>query len=48
MKADAYDLWKVFGFERQLMAPLFQRPYVWSKERQSKWERWIDKCLFHL
>jgi hypothetical protein len=41
MKADAYDLRKIFGFDRQLFAPLFQRPYVWSKERQ--WEPlWND------
>ena len=41
MKADAYDLFRVFGFDRQLVAPLFQRPYVWEKDKQ--WEPlWID------
>ena len=34
MKADAYEISKVFGFERQLFAPLFQRPYVWKKKEQ--------------
>jgi len=34
MKADAYDVLKVFGYERQLFAPLFQRPYVWKKDEQ--------------
>ena len=40
MKADAYDLEKVFGYNRQLFAPLFQRPYVWEEEKQWKplWE----------
>lgn len=40
MKADAYEISKVFGFDRQLSAPLFQRPYVWEQERQWKplWE----------
>lgn len=36
MKADAYDLSKVLGFDRQLFAPLFQRPYVWEEEKQWK------------
>jgi len=36
MKADAYELGIVFGYNRQLFAPLFQRPYVWEKERQWK------------
>lgn len=41
MKADAYDLRKILGFDRQLFAPLFQRPYVWEKEKQ--WEPfWSD------
>ena len=41
MKADAYELSIVFGYERQLFAPLFQRPYVWDKEKQ--WEPlWND------
>lgn len=34
MKADPYDIKTVFGFERQLFAPLFQRPYVWSETDQ--------------
>jgi len=41
MKADPYDIKTVFGFERQLFAPLFQRPYVWKKKEQ--WEPlWQD------
>lgn len=41
MKADAYSLNQVFSNERQLFAPLFQRPYVWNKEKQ--WEPlWED------
>lgn len=36
MKADPYDIKTVFGFERQLFAPLFQRPYVWKMKDQ--WE----------
>lgn len=41
MKADAHELYKVFGFERQLFAPLFQRPYVWKRAEQ--WEPlWND------
>jgi len=41
MKADAYELLKVFGYDRQLFAPLYQRPYVWEKEKQ--WEPlWDD------
>ncbi len=40
MKADAFDLSTVFELDRQLFAPLFQRPYVWEKEKQWKpfWE----------
>lgn len=34
MKADACQLTILLGFDRQLMAPLFQRPYVWKKEEQ--------------
>lgn len=41
MKADAYPLSTVFGTDRQLFAPLFQRRYVWQKEVQ--WEPlWSD------
>ena len=41
MKADPYDIKTVFGFERQLFAPLFQRPYVWNEKDQ--WEPlWQD------
>lgn len=41
MKADPYDMKTVFGFERQLFAPLFQRPYVWTEKDQ--WEPlWQD------
>ena len=41
MKADPYDMKTVFGFERQLFAPLFQRPYVWQEKDQ--WEPlWHD------
>ena len=41
MKADPYELKTVFGFEKQLFAPLFQRPYVWNEKDQ--WEPlWRD------
>ncbi len=41
MKADAYEVTKVLGYDRQLIAPLFQRPYVWKKDEQ--WEPlWND------
>jgi len=41
MKADAHPLGTIFGLPQQLMAPLFQRPYVWEKGRQ--WEPlWED------
>ena len=36
MKAEAYPLNTIFGLPQQLMAPLFQRPYVWEQSRQ--WE----------
>ena len=36
MKADPHDIKTVFGLERQLFAPLFQRPYVWQEKQQ--WE----------
>ncbi|HIA19069.1 MAG TPA: DUF262 domain-containing protein [Planctomycetaceae bacterium] len=41
MRADPCDIKTVFGFERQLFAPLFQRPYVWTEKDQ--WEPfWQD------
>lgn len=41
MKADAHPLSRIFGLPQQLMAPLFQRPYVWSRDNQ--WEPlWED------
>ena len=41
MDAHAMNLMTAFGFGRQLMAPLFQRPYVWNKRDQ--WEPlWND------
>lgn len=43
MKADPYDIKTVFGLNRQLFAPLFQRPYVWKQKEQ--WEPlWQDIC----
>ncbi len=41
MRAEPHDIKTVFGVERQLFAPLFQRPYVWEQEKQ--WEPlWQD------
>ncbi len=41
MKADACQVTILLGFDRQLFAPLFQRPYVWKKAEQ--WEPlWKD------
>ncbi len=41
MKADAYQIKVLLGFDRQLFAPLFQRPYVWKRDEQ--WEPlWND------
>ena len=34
MRADPFDIKTVFNLERQLFAPLFQRPYVWDQEKQ--------------
>lgn len=34
MKADACQEPLLLGFDRQLFAPLFQRPYVWKKDEQ--------------
>lgn len=51
MKAEAYNLSVVFGSDRQLSAPLYQRPYVWEKEKQWKplWEdiKLIAEHLLH-
>ena len=41
MKADPFFVKEVYGMEKQLFAPLFQRPYVWKQEEQ--WEPlWRD------
>ncbi len=41
MDADAVVLNNVFALDRQFRAPLFQRPYVWNRDRQ--WEPlWED------
>ena len=41
MKADPYYIKDIFALEKQLFAPLFQRPYVWKKDEQ--WEPlWRD------
>ena len=41
MKADALDLTLVLGVPRQLIVPIFQRPYVW--EEKTQWEPfWQD------
>lgn len=50
MDAKAHELLKVLGFNRQLFAPLYQRPYVWEKDKQWKplWEdirKIADKLL---
>jgi len=34
VRADPFDIKTVFNLERQLFAPLFQRPYVWDQETQ--------------
>jgi uncharacterized protein with ParB-like and HNH nuclease domain len=34
MKADACQVTMLLGFDRQLFAPLFQRPYVWKRDEQ--------------
>ncbi|OGV84104.1 MAG: hypothetical protein A3K19_33945 [Lentisphaerae bacterium RIFOXYB12_FULL_65_16] len=34
MRADALELSRVFQYERQMFAPLFQRPYVWEEKKQ--------------
>jgi uncharacterized protein with ParB-like and HNH nuclease domain len=34
MEANAYPLQQVLQFNRQLFAPLYQRPYVWDKDKQ--------------
>ncbi len=43
MKANVYPLSTIFGLPCQLMAPLFQRPYVWEKDKQWK-PLWEDIC----
>ena len=41
MKADTYDLAAIFGRPVNYLVPLFQRPYVWTREKQ--WEAlWED------
>lgn len=41
MKADPFFIKEVYEMEKQLFAPLFQRPYVWKQEEQ--WEPlWRD------
>jgi len=36
MKADAYQVKLLLGFDRQLFAPLFQRPYVHDARPQNR------------
>ncbi|OLC28978.1 MAG: hypothetical protein AUH31_07780 [Armatimonadetes bacterium 13_1_40CM_64_14] len=33
MKVDKLTAGRVFGMDERLEAPLFQRPYVWTEER---------------
>lgn len=41
MKADTYDLRAIFGRPVNYLVPLYQRPYVWTREKQ--WEPlWED------
>lgn len=41
MESNTLPLGKVFGQDRRLIVPLFQRPYVWNQEEQ--WEPlWTD------
>jgi hypothetical protein len=41
MRADTYNLTKIFGQDARYIVPLFQRPYVWSQEKN--WEPlWED------
>lgn len=41
MKADTHDLQHVFQGDRRFIIPVYQRPYVWDRERQ--WEPlWED------
>ena len=41
MKVDALSIGQIFGQDRRLVVPLFQRPYVWKREEQ--WEPlWED------
>ena len=40
MKADTVDLAAIFGKPVHYLVPLYQRPYVWTREDQ--WERnWL-------
>jgi hypothetical protein len=41
MKPTTLTVFEVFEKERRYMVPLFQRPYVWSQERQWK-PLWLD------
>lgn len=41
MRADTYDLAAIFGRPVDYLVPLYQRPYVWTREKQ--WEPlWED------
>jgi uncharacterized protein with ParB-like and HNH nuclease domain len=41
MDSNTLPIGKVFGQDRRLIVPLFQRPYVWNQEDQ--WEPlWSD------
>jgi hypothetical protein len=41
MKADTLDLAAIFGKQVHYLVPLYQRPYVWTREKQ--WEPlWQD------
>ena len=41
MKADTHTLQDVLHGDRRFVVPVYQRPYVWSRERQ--WEPlWTD------
>lgn len=43
MKADTVQLAQVFGLHTRYQVPLFQRPYVWQKDRQ--WQPLWDDIL---
>lgn len=41
MRADTYNLTRIFGQDARYVVPLFQRPYVWNREKN--WEPlWED------